>query len=120
MYAPGPVLCLVEVEGIEAEHEDKLVARRRRIVRRVDLTDDLRAFARQCALDVIHLWEAPDVVRRYLETGDDSLRDAAWDAARDVARDVAAWTAATVRAAVRAAAARAAAARDDAGWAAAW
>src|SRR5690606_8225974 len=45
-YAPGPVLCMVEVEGIAAEHDDKLVARRRRIVCRVDLTDDLRAFAR--------------------------------------------------------------------------
>src|SRR5690606_9721348 len=88
MYAPGPVLCLVEVEGIEAEHEDKLVARRRRLVRRVELTDDLRAFARQCALDVIHLWDAPDVVRRYRETGDESLRNAAWAAATDTMRDV--------------------------------
>lgn len=116
-YAPGPVLCLVEVEGIEAEQDDKLVARRRRIVRRVDLTDDLRAFARQCALDVIHLWEAPDVVLRYLETGDESLRaaarDAAWAAARDAATDDAAWAAAWT--AVRAAA------RGDAAWdAAAW
>ena len=97
MYAPGPVLCLVEVDQFREEHEDKLVARRRRIVRRVDLTDDMRAFARQCALDVIHLWEAPDVVRRYLETGDASLRvdawNAAWDAVGAVARDVA-WDAA--------------------------
>jgi hypothetical protein len=48
-------------------------------------------FARRCALDVAHLWDAPDVVRRFLETGDESLRYAAWDAARattwDVARD---------------------------------
>jgi hypothetical protein len=88
-YAPGPVLCVVEVEGIEAERRDKLVARRRRIVRRVDLTDDLRAFARQCALDVIHLWDAPDAVRRYLETGDASLREAAWNAAWDAACTVA-------------------------------
>src|SRR5690606_5040072 len=80
-YAPGPVLCLVEVEGIAAAQDDKLVARRRRIVRRVDLTADLHAFARQCARDVLHLWDAPDVVRRYLETGDDSLRAAAYDAA---------------------------------------
>lgn len=120
-YAPGPVLCEVEVEGVEAEHDDKLVARRRRIVRRVDLTDDLRAFARQCALDVIHLWEAPDVVRRYLETGDESLRaaarDAAWDVTRDVATDDAAWAAAW--AAVRAAA-RGDAAWDDAAWYVAW
>ena len=41
----------------------------------------LRAFARQCALDVIHLWNAPQVVRDYLTTGDESLRDAAGNAA---------------------------------------
>lgn len=90
-YAPGPVLCLVEVDGIVTEQDDKLVARRRRIVRRVDLTDDMRAFARQCALDVLHLWEAPDVVRRYLETGDESLRDAAMDAAQGAAERPDAW-----------------------------
>src|SRR5690606_35325923 len=121
MYAPGPVLCLVEVDQFREEHEDKLVARRRRIVRRVDLTSDMRAFARQCALDVIHLWEAPDVVRRYLETGDESLRNAAWAAAMDTMRDVS--TAATWDIAMPAAwdAARDAAteAARDAAWGAA-
>jgi hypothetical protein len=29
---------------------------------------------------VIHLWDAPDVVRWYLETGDETIRDAAVDA----------------------------------------
>lgn len=94
-YAPGPVLCLVEVDKIEAERCDKLVARRRRIVRRVDLTDDLHAFARQCALDVVHLWNAPDAVRRYLETGDDALRTAARTAAKAAAKEwitAQAWT----------------------------
>ena len=100
-YAPGPVLCLVECEDIVTEQDDKFVCRRRRIVKRFDATDTMRAFARHCALSVIHLWAAPDVVRRYLETGDESLRaaardaawDAAWDAARAAARD-AAWAAA--------------------------
>ena len=75
------------------------------IVARFDATEPLRSFARQCALDVIHLWDAPAVVRQYLETGDESLRDAAryaaraaaWDAARDAAWDAArdaAWAAA--------------------------
>src|SRR5690606_13595763 len=122
MYAPGPVLCLVEVDQFREEHEDKLVARRRRIVRRVDLTDDMRAFARRCALDVIRLWDAPDVVRRYLETGDESLRNAAWAAATDTMRDVAtaaAWDIATAAAwdAARDAATEAA---RDAAWDAAW
>ena len=84
-YAPGATLCLVECDDIVAEHCDKLVCRRRRIVKRIDATDLLRTFARRCALDVIHLWDAPAVVREYLETGDESKRDAAWDAARDAA-----------------------------------
>ena len=105
-YAPGPILCLVDCDGIDAEENDKLVCRRRRIVAKFDATTMLRAFARQCALDVINLWNAPQVVRDYLTTGDESLRAAARDAARDAAwaaaRD-AAWAAAR-----------------DAAWAAAW
>ena len=122
-YAPGPVLCLVDCDEIDAEDVDKLVCRRRRIVARFDATTMLRAFARQCALDVIHLWDAPQVVRDYLTTGDESLRDvtmdaaraASWDAAWDAAMAV--WDAARAALAAREAAraaARAAAARDAA------
>src|SRR5690606_19123851 len=46
-YATGETLCLVELDCVVEEETDKLVARRRRIVRRVDLTADLWAFARQ-------------------------------------------------------------------------
>src|SRR5690606_3682836 len=80
-FAPSATLCLVEVADIVEEEKNKLVARRRRIVRRVDLTEDLRSFACACALDVLHLWGAPDVVRRYLESGDETLQAAAWAAA---------------------------------------
>ena len=76
----------------------------RRILWRLDAETServLRQFARWCALQVIGLWDAPAVVREYLETGDESKRDAArgaaWDAAGrrpgrrpDAARD-AAW-----------------------------
>ena len=99
-YAPGNILCEVELEGalpVTEEHEDKLVGNRRRIIRRVDLEAVMFAFARQCALDVVHLWKAPQVVIDFLSTGDESLRaaagDAAWDAAGAAARD-AAWDAA--------------------------
>ena len=109
-YAPGATLCLVECEGDIAEQSDKLVCRRRRIVARFDATDLLRTHARKSALSVIHLWDAPAVVREYLETGDeskrDAARDAAWDAARDAAREAA-------RAAARDAA-------REAAWEAAW
>ena len=38
MYAPGPVLGLVDCDEIDAEENDKLVCRRRRIVARFDAT----------------------------------------------------------------------------------
>jgi len=38
-------------------------------------------FARLCALDVAHLWNAPEVVVRYLRTGDEEIRTAAYAAA---------------------------------------
>lgn len=133
-YAPGAVLCLVEIADIAEEREEQLVARRRRIVRRVDLTDDLRAFARQCARDVLHLWDAPDVVRRYLETGDETFREEAGEAARKVAWDAfavewavssaasAAWVAAGASAleAAREAAKAAARAVRDVTWDSVW
>jgi hypothetical protein len=101
-YAPGALVCRVECGGEVVHGGDKLVCRERTILWRADATDVLRRFARLCALDVAHLWDAPGVVVRYLRTGDESLRAAAraaaWDAARDAAR-AAAW---------------------DAAWAAAW
>ena len=92
-YAPGPILCRVQMGGTIKKESDKLVARQRTIIWRVNSTDVLRKFARQCALDVAHLWNMPPVVRQYLETGDERLRDAAWDAAWAAAWD-AAWAAA--------------------------
>jgi hypothetical protein len=34
---------------------------------------DEALFARRCALSVAHLWKIPDIVRKYLETGDKSI-----------------------------------------------
>jgi hypothetical protein len=98
-YAPGSTICRVSCRNVVTEHKnDKFVCRERRIDWRIENGDEvLRAFARKAALSVIHLWNAPDVVRRYLETGDESLRaaarDAAWAAAWAAAR-AAAWAAA--------------------------
>ena len=88
-YAPGAMLCLVEVDGEIIEDDDKLVCRRRRIIARRDATSMLREFARVQALSVAHLWQMPDIVRQYLETDDESLRAAAWDAANAAAWDAA-------------------------------
>jgi len=116
-YAPGATICRVRCGGIIVESDDKIVASKRTILWRVDGDSLLREFARTCAMDVIHLWEAPPIVRQYLETGDTSLRpaaqNAAWAAARAAARD-AAWAAA--RAAARDAARAAAQAARAAAW----
>lgn len=87
-YAPGNTICRVEAEGCEAQgHDDKFVCRSRTILWRVNGELILREFARHCALDVIHLWDAPAVVRQYLETGDENKRDAARDAVWDAVWD---------------------------------
>ena len=96
-YAPGSIVCRVECRGIEGVESDKFVCRERKIIWRADATKTLRHFARLCALDVIHRWDAPDVVVRYLRTGDEALKDAARDVARGAARGAtraAAWDAA--------------------------
>ena len=127
-YAPGETLCLVEVDGDIQEQADKGVSRRRKILARFDATDLLWKQARKSALSVIHLWDAPAIVREYLETGDETnraaARAAAWAAAMDTEMDTAM---AAARAAARdtawaaAMAAARAAARDaadaaDAAW----
>src|ERR1019366_6128354 len=105
-YAPGALLHKVVLKSIVEKQDDKVVARSRKIIATINVTELLRKFARLQALGVIHLWDAPTVVKEYLTTGDENLRAAAWAAAEDAARDVAG-----------------AAARDaarDAAWAAAW
>ena len=103
-YAPGNTICRVECEEIVDEQHDKLVCRKRTILWRIDGEELLREFARKCALDVIHLWDAPQIVIDFLQTGDPKLQAAAeaagaWDAA-EAARDAgaaaraAAWDAA--------------------------
>ena len=98
-YAPGNVLCRVEVGGEIIKGDDKMVCSQRKIIRRMDATEMLRYFARMQALSVIHLYPngTDDVVFDYLMTGDENLRAAAWDAARAAARAAAvaaAWDAA--------------------------
>ena len=88
-YAPGSILCRVRLHGEILRGEDKACATRRTYLTKIDATGILREFARKCALDVIHLWDAPNVVKQFLETGDYTLRAATWAAASDVAWDTA-------------------------------
>jgi len=92
-YAPGPWICRVRVGGERKYECDKGVCRRREILWMVDATPLLQALARSWAASVLHIWDAPEIVVRYLATGDESIRAAAEAAARDAAW-VAAWDAA--------------------------
>ena len=80
-YARSGIVWRTRSSGTIVRGDDQIAASERAYLARLDATAILRDFARKCALDVIHLWDAPDVVRRFLETGDESLRDAARDAA---------------------------------------
>jgi len=135
----GPVIWEAEVDGELIADRGKLVARRARVIRRLDTWNErtARLFAADCAEHVLPLFEkaypndsrprdALAVVRRYAN-GEATKQElatagaAAGDAAGDAAR-AAAWDAAdAARAAARGAAryATGASARDAA-WAAAW
>jgi len=100
-YAPGPMLYRVRCSGEIVRGEDKLVCSRREYLAGLDATEMLVEFARFCALDVSHLWDAPDVAIYWLLSGDPdamaAARNAAWDAAMAAARNAvrnAAWDAA--------------------------
>ena len=115
-YAPGNTICRVKCAEIGERQDDKFVCAERTILWRIDGEQILRQFARRVALDVIHLWDAPAIVRQYLETGDKAIRDAARDAAMAAAKD-AAWDAAMAAAWAAAwAAARTAALDKYNGW----
>ena len=100
-------------EVVRSAGDDKLCSAERTpvVMLTAEQTDELlRRFARWCALSVAHLWEMPEVVRRFLETGDESLREEARRAAYAAA---AAAYAARAAAAEAAAAAAYAAAREQ-------
>jgi len=126
LYAPGPIISRVILSGKIVTGEDKLVATERHVIWIGDATDTLCNFARWCALQVIDLWDAPAIVKRYLETGDKSIQDAAGDAALSAAGEAAqaaardAALSAAREAALSAARAAALSVARDAAWDAAW
>jgi hypothetical protein len=88
-YAPSNYVTRVEVRGDVYEQSDKLVCRERKIVWGYDAEHVLRKFSRDQALSCLHEWDAPQVVRQWLETGDESLRSAARSAAESAAESAA-------------------------------
>lgn len=117
-YAPGPILHRVKLSGKIVRRSGRACATERTSLAKIDATDLLWRFARKCALNVIHLWDAPQVVRDYLETGDEKLRGAAHAATRRATKD-AAWDAEGLPARNAARAAEGAAVSAPA-WDAAW
>jgi hypothetical protein len=105
-YAPGPVVWEVELGGTIVEHRDrdKHVATERTYLRGgIDVSETLRAFSRWAALSVATLWDMPQVVREFLETGDEKLAVYAAAAAANAAAAYAAAAAANAYAAANAA-----------------
>ena len=111
-YARGPscTLCLVD-DAVKCDGT-RMVVRSCKTEGGFDATELLWFAAREFALCVIDKWDAPDIVRLFLETG--AKRSAAWAAARDARRSAAKDAA---RAAARDPAGSAA---EDAAWTAAW
>ena len=107
-YAPGEILCLIEIGGTIIDGNDKGVCSRRKIIARKDATEGLLFFARMRALSVIHSYpgEPEDCVLDWLATGDSAAWSAAESAAESAAR-LAAWSAAR-------------SAAESAAWSAAW
>ena len=101
-FAPGPVVYKVKGSGTIVPHNNPVAnkyacSERTYISGGIDCTDVLKSFAKRCALDVIHLWKAPDIVMEYLKTGKEESRAAsrliAWDATNSI-EGSAAWNAA--------------------------
>jgi hypothetical protein len=62
--------------------DNKLVSNNRTALWGFDAREIVLKYARKCALDIIHLWDAPDIVIKFLKTGDKSIaREAAYAAA---------------------------------------
>ena len=100
-YAPGPVLCVVELGGEIVHGDDKAVAQERTVSWMQDISPTLHEFAcqvaeealKECGVTDKRPWKAIEVKRKWLkgEASDEELK-AATDAARDAAN--AAWSAA--------------------------
>jgi hypothetical protein len=86
-YAQSNIVWLVELSGEILEGDDKCCATKRTYIKRLDAEKILFQCSCRFALSVAHLWDMPPVVREFLETGKEELRDAARDAAWDAARD---------------------------------
>jgi hypothetical protein len=68
-----PVACLVACTEIHDRDATRLVCRRWRVVAKVNVADVAWPYARAEAARVADYWRAPEIVRRYLATGDTAI-----------------------------------------------
>lgn len=107
MNAPGPWMHKVRAGGETirfADSHDKYCSRERTVLARINATQMLYLYIRSEALSVADEWDMPSVVRRYLETGEEVVREAAryaawnrigqlWSNRPVIAAGIAAWSA---------------------------
>ena len=75
--APGNIIWRVELSGKMDRQPDKISATSRTyLAGGVDILPIILAWSRRVALDVAHLWDMPDIVRKFLETGDKEIANA--------------------------------------------
>lgn len=79
-YAHGPILWRVRLAGRTKHGHDRSFATKRTYLATLDAAPLLHEFTRQCALTVIDLWDAPQIVRDYFASGDETRRPAAHEA----------------------------------------
>ena len=68
-YAPGPIVCRVDITGEIEETDNKFAGRNRKVLWMYDATRVLEKIARECALEVTECWNPPEFVINYLKTG---------------------------------------------------
>ena len=100
-YAPGPIVCRVELSGNIIKAGDKLVARYRKVIAMADASKELRLFTcwvasrtlKQAGITDPRAWKAIQTSRRFAH-GKATLSELSttWDAAR-AATWTATWTA---------------------------
>ena len=88
-YASSSTVFRVRLSGPLVKGDDKCAALKRTYIAELEAELVLGEFARKCASAVLHLWNAPNIVKQWLHTGDPGLRNAAWSAAWNAAESAA-------------------------------
>jgi len=80
LHAAGPTLCVVTLsaDASYAAESRTWLAKGKKIVKRLNASQMLRAFSLQLALEVAPYWKPSPIVRSFLCSGDATLREAVY------------------------------------------